>query len=189
MLRIDLLVDITRNHFLGEPLGHFEDVFLQGEKVMDGEPEQRTYCCGLTLEVFTRAYDRWLEAHPDAAPRVSAETWRDFQHQWFVPEMWGSGPSAALDANGLGRTITPEEALPGDFVQLWRVNEKGHSVIFLDWVRDDGGEITGILYWSTQKGTQGISPRVELFDSHDPEEGVIPEYTHWGRAEPSANGG
>ena len=51
---------------------------------------------------------------------------------------------------------------PGDFVQLWRHDGSGHSVIFLDWVRD-GEALVGLRYWSTQTTTNGIGEAVERF--------------------------
>jgi hypothetical protein len=56
------------------------------------------------------------------------------------------------------------DARAGDFVQIWRHRGTGHSVIFIDWVRK-GGRIQGLRYWSTQKSTQGIGYRTELFGS------------------------
>ena len=57
----------------------------------------------------------------------------------------------------------------------------GHSVIFLDWTRDDSGGITGMRYWSTQPGTNGISERVEQYG---PDGGISKEYTYFCRVEP-----
>lgn len=39
------------------------------------------------------------------------------------------------------------EAIPGDFVQFWRTNKSGYSVIFLEWEKN-ANEIVGIKYWS-----------------------------------------
>ena len=63
----------------------------------------------------------------------------------------------------LGRAIACGDARRGDFAQIWRNNGSGHSVVFLDWVREDGA-IVGLRYWSTQPATDGIGERVERFD-------------------------
>jgi hypothetical protein len=108
---------------------------------------------------------------------------------WFVQELNGPGPSAALEEFGLGRTIEADEALPGDFIQIWRTIKKGkksptgHSVIFLDWVKNEAGKISGIKYWSSQPGTKGIGNRVEYFG---PDGGINGLNTHFGRVEPKA---
>ena len=39
---------------------------------------------------------------------------------------------------------------------LPRADGLGHSVVFLGWDRDPAGASTGIRYWSSQPGTDGI---------------------------------
>lgn len=164
--------------------GCTRDLYFLGQKVMKSEEKGRTYCCGLTLEVFLEAYNRWLKDQGgEQAAGLKAEDWPRFKRLWFVENHNGPGPSAALEAFRMGKTIAAEEALAGDFVQLWRTpndkgKETGHSVIFLDWTRDGEGKITGIRYWSTQPGTQGISERVELYG---PSGGISAENTWFGR--------
>lgn len=169
----------------GEPQydGGTEDVTVAGRLLMRGEPERRTFCCGLTLEVFVRAYEQWLERHDVTPSPALGEDWDEFKRNWFVLEVNGPGPSLALEKAGLGRTIEPEEALPGDFVQLWRRNGSGHSVIFLDWVREKDGLIKGFRYWSTQPGTEGISENVEYFGDREGEKDVAWEHTYWARVD------
>jgi hypothetical protein len=48
-------------------------------------------------------------------------------------------------------------------VQLWRWSGSGHSVIFVNWVRDENQQITGMRYWSSQRATNGIGYRTEYF--------------------------
>lgn len=170
--------------------GATEDIYLQGKKVMKGEKEKRSYCCGLTLEVFLKSYKKWLAEHGgERASAIPADKWSKFQGLWFVQELNGPGPSAALEEFNLGRRIDPDGALPGDFIQIWRTvkegrkNPSGHSVIFLDWARDDGGNITGIRYWSTQPGTEGIGVQTEYFK---PNGGINGMYTYFSRVEPRA---
>jgi hypothetical protein len=105
--------------------GCTRDLSLAGVRVMKGEPQRRTYCCGLTLEVFLRSYIRWLETRGgEQASAVAPADWPEFQKYWFVLEKNGPGPSAALEKFKLGRTIPMNEALPGDFVQIWRTHSK-----------------------------------------------------------------
>lgn len=173
--------------------GVSSDVYFRGVKVMDGEPRRRTFCCGLTLEVFTKAYGEYLQRHggEEKSP-LTADRWDDFQALWFVKEVNGDGPGAALVQYKLGRNISKAEALPGDFVQIWRRPKKdkktgsGHSVIFLEWVRDEKRAVTGFKYWSTQEKTKGIHENIEYFAPPEAEDGVADEFTHWSRVEIAA---
>jgi len=139
--------------------------------------------------VFLRAYKEWLKYHGGEEASVLTPTnWKEFQRLWFVVEKNGPGPSAAAESFGLGKTIPRVEARPGDFVQIWRTANKngkvsGHSVIFLDWVRDAQGNPSGFRYWSTQPGTKGIHEVTEHFG---PDGGMSEEYTYFCRIEPSA---
>jgi hypothetical protein len=164
--------------------GCTEDLYFGGEKVMEGEPGRRTFCCGLTLEVFVKAYNTWLEQHPEAEAAITPSDWSEFQRLWFVPAVNESGPSAAIESFGLGRTIDKPEVRPGDFVQIWRRQGSGHSVIFLDWERGESGQVTGFRYWSSQPSTDGIAVNTEHFAPVDAERGVADEHTHWGRVDP-----
>ena len=174
----------------GNYSGCTRDLYLCGKRVMKGEPQKRTYCCGLTLEVFLVSYEKWLEKHGgENASLISPDDWQRFQKLWFVENTNGPGPSAALEEFRLGRTIEPDMALPGDFVQIWRTPKEGktiptgHSVIFLNWVRDKADKIEGMRYWSTQPGTNGISERIEYFGSKG---GIAGENTHFARVIPDA---
>ncbi len=159
------------------------DVYLQGEQVMRGEPGGRTFCCGWTLEVFVEAWQRWLDRRPESSDSsLRAEDFDEFKRLWYVTDLNGPGPSAALEAFDLGREISWTDALPGDFVQIWRTeNDKGkttgHSVIFLRWV-DDG---RGFEYISTQKSTNGIGIRTEYFGTYG---NMTTVYTYFGRVDP-----
>ncbi len=170
--------------------GGTKDIYLDGRKVMKGEPKQQTYCCGLTLEIFLESYKKWLKNNGgEKASMVLPEQWAHFKKLWFVEQVNGPGPSAALEAYQLGMTIEPDDALAGDFVQIWRTPKQGktkpsgHSVIFLNWVLDDTGKIKGFKYWSTQPGTNGISEREEYFG---PDGGINGQTTHFGRVMPKA---
>jgi hypothetical protein len=167
------------------------DLFLNDQKVMKGEENKRTFCCGYTLEVFLKAYNEYLVLHKgEVEEKLTPENFKKFKGFWYVKDVNGPGPSAALEQFGLGKTITRDEVLPGDFVQIWRrwdkekkKNGSGHSVIFLEWVKDEAGKVTGFKYISTQKSTTGIGERVEMFGAPEESKGVAHEFTHWGRVE------
>ncbi len=168
--------------------GATQDIYLQGKKVMRGNEKSQTYCCGVTLEVFLKSYKKWLRGHGgETASVITADQWPAFQKLWFVEEVNGPGPSAAIEKFGMGKTLDPEQALPGDFIQVWRTLKEGkttpsgHSVIFLRWEKNASGAITGIRYWSSQPGTKGIGEQVEYFG---PNGGINAVSTWFGRVEP-----
>ncbi|MEI7635110.1 MAG: hypothetical protein WCK47_12615 [bacterium] len=156
------------------------DILLNGQLVMRGEQKGRTYCCGLTLEVFYRA----IEGKKPAHYTWTSETAELFKRLWFCRVRYSPGPEEALLAYGMGRRIaSPDKALPGDFVQIWRCDKTGHSVIFLSWARDAAGKIQAMHYWSTQPGTKGIGFTAELAGKSG--NMIDPQKTSITRLEPS----
>lgn len=145
--------------------GATRDVYFMGKKVMRGDPEKknRCYCCGLTLQVFYETLNEYVrDGHTLPSSFPLPEKAKDFQHLWFCPELKSPGPVLALEKYGLGHRVTNlNDAQPGDFVQFWRNNGSGHSVIFISWDSNTSGTITGLNYWSTQKATNGIGYRTE----------------------------
>lgn len=140
--------------------GATADVYLDGQKVMSGEPKHRSFCCGLTLQVFTS----YLNSNDAKTTGITPDQFKDFQRLWFCTDLFAPGPADALTSYNLGQKLPRlEDALPGDFVQLWRKNKSGHSVIFINWIYGTKGERVGIQYWSTQPATDGIGFRSELF--------------------------
>ncbi len=140
-----------------------------------------THCVGVTFEILWRT----LEKLPDGPARqgLTARSAERLRRLWFVPIAGGMGAAEALPALGLGRRIESlEEARPGDFVQVW-AGEWGHSMIFLQWVRDDRGAITGLSYWSSQPWTDGMG--VSEIAVGSAEGAVKPEHIFVGRAEPA----
>lgn len=139
--------------------GSTTDVLLNNQLVMKGEPKGRTFCCGLTLEVFYR----YINMKPALAAKVLEDP-ATFKSDWFCREIFSPGPQDALEATGLGKQVTdPDDALPGDFVQIWRNDKSGHSVMFVNWLWNGTGEIIGLQYWSTQTATEGIGFNSEIF--------------------------
>lgn len=130
--------------------GVTRDLYYGSDVIARADEQERTYCCGLTFEVWFRACNERL--------RLQTKELRRLKLDWYVATGKRGGPVDALVSRGLGMKVeTIEDAKPGDFVQLWRESGSGHSVIFLELV--DGG----IRYWSTQTATNGIGERRELF--------------------------
>jgi len=118
-----------------------------------------TYCSGFTFAVAIKAAtERGL------LKGKTTEQVQSFQKEWYgATKATGETQSAyAIEKLGIGKPVAIKDAKPGDFLQLWRTNKSGHSVVFLDWVIDAGRPI-GVKYRSTQKSTNGIGDRVEYF--------------------------
>lgn len=164
--------------------GVTRDIYYQGEKILRGDGKGSTYCSGLTLEVFLKAVDAYLFDKKSADKKeqlvlynypnaykiknqigsIRPDNFNLFQFLWFCPKLDATGPEEALATFGMGTMIRNwSEVRPGDFIQYWRWNKSGHSVIFIDWVRDASQAIIGIKYWSTQSKTNGIGYNIEYF--------------------------
>jgi hypothetical protein len=145
--------------------GNARTLRYDGRVLCEGDPEGRCHCCGLTFEVFLQAWERWCKqvGRPYRIKDFDLEKVRRLQTEWFGSPEDRSTLHTALVGNGLGVRVTDwEQARAGDFVQLWRRNGTGHSVIFKSW-RREGGRIVGLTYWSTQSSTRGIAENTELF--------------------------
>jgi hypothetical protein len=146
--------------------GTTRDVWYQGALVAEADPYGRCYCVGLTWEVYMRAFQAAdLASGGDGTLNgMTISDLEEFQTDWYVRELLGAGASDALESYGIGwRVASLSDVKPGDFVQLWRNNGTGHSVIFQDWERDGTGAIVGLDYWSTQSSTEGIDFNDEYF--------------------------
>ena len=140
--------------------GATTDVVVAGEVVMRGEPKSRSFCCGLTLELFYKT----LGSRQELEDLWTSSTGSAFKELWFCTALNAPGPEDAMTSYTIGERIERrEDVLPGDFVQIWRNSGSGHSVIFVDWARDKQGKVVGLHYWSTQPGTNGIAFTAELF--------------------------
>jgi hypothetical protein len=135
------------------------DIRHEGDLILKAQ-EKGTYCSGFTFCVaMEAAQERGL------LKGKSADAVRQFQKQWYgsTKEAAERQCALAVEQLGIGREVKSlADAQPGDFMQIWRTNKSGHSVLFLDWVRE-GGQIVGIKYRSSQKSTDGVGDRVEYF--------------------------
>jgi hypothetical protein len=143
---------VSRDLFVGQ--------VCLGRSAEDGA----TYCCGVTLEVFIRAWGRWCDAQsrPAGLAHMSPSQMHAFVSTWFCPQLGDSGAVEALVSSGLGFRVDADKARPGDFCQFWRSTDRacasGHSVIFLGWEEVEG---SCIRYWSSQSVTRGVGEHHE----------------------------
>ena len=138
-----------------------------------------TYCSGFTFSVVMEtAQQRGL------LRGKNAEEVRRFQKEWYgIPKEAAETQCAlAVENLGIGRHIKKlSDAEPGDFIQLWRINKSGHSVVLVEWIHDKG-QVVGFKYRSSQKSTDGIGDRVEYFSDAPGRDGkVLRERTYAAR--------
>jgi hypothetical protein len=164
--------------------GSPEEIRFKGEKILSAA-EGGTYCCGYTFAVVMRAAEaRGLLR--DKTP----EQIRRFQKEWYGATNADKDKlcALALPNLGIGREVPFDEAKPGDFCQFWR-GKGGHSVIFLNWIEENGEKI-GIRYRSSQTSTDGIGDRNEYFKAvHGQKDPLNRDRTYFGRLNAKAAAG
>jgi hypothetical protein len=144
-----------------------EEIRFKGERIL--EKGQHTYCSGFTFAVVMKA-----AAERDLLRDKSPEELRKFQKQWYGATKKSAETQCAYAVQilGIGEPVAPEQAEPGDFLQFWRTNKSGHSVVFLDWVMDEGQPV-GVKYRSSQTATNGIGDGVEYFGGVSGKKGLV----------------
>lgn len=165
--------------------GVTQDLCYQGDVIAhaNADSSRSSYCCGLTFEVYYRSIMKALEdiGAEEDLNGMSVSDFEDFISRWFVQEKNGDGPGLALIPYGLGKRIkNMADVRKGDFVQIWRTSGSGHSVIFIEWTLNDAGDTTGMTYWSTQPGTNGVNYNTEYFKGYGGK--VDKAVTHYSRA-------
>jgi hypothetical protein len=144
-----------------------EEIRFKDERIL--AKGKGTYCCGFTFAVAMEvAQERELLADNQPADI------RAFQKQWYgaTEESREIQCAMAVEKLGIGRRVEPDASRPGDFLQFWRTNKSGHSVLFVEWVEVDGRRV-GFKYRSSQGSTKGIGDRVEYFADADRKEGLV----------------
>ena len=132
--------------------GVTEDLIYKGTRIAKSEEQKRTYCCGLTFEVW---FKEAMELNIDlGTPRDV----KNIKAEWFVARGGRKGPVDALIGRGLGCELIGLKGEEGDFAQLWRKSGSGHSVIVVEHTDKY------LKYWSTQPITNGIGIRTEFFE-------------------------
>ena len=152
-----------------------------GQVILEKTSADGTYCSGVTFTVVMEAARRL-----DLLRDVPAEQVKQFQRHWYGTDAASAETQCvyAMQQLGVGQAVEPEDARPGDFVQFWR-EKSGHSVVFLDWIRDEQGQRQGLRYWSSQKATDGMGVHREWFrgsrDAAGKEGSVDPDRLYIGR--------
>jgi hypothetical protein len=142
--------------------GVTQDMWYKGMVVAKAYPDgsRCSYCCGYTFEVFLRAMklrnvQKGLD--PDDFNGMGFNDLFNMLQLWYI-EGKGDSEQRGITSYGLGYAITNfEDARPGDFLSYSTTPPGGHSVVFVDWVRDDQKKIVGLKYFSSNlSGTHGV---------------------------------
>jgi hypothetical protein len=152
------------------------DIRFDGKTIL--AKGKATYCSGFTFAVAMKA-----AAERGLLKGKTTEQVHAFQKEWYgaTKESGETQCAYALEKLGIGKRIAIKDAMPGDFLQLWRTNKSGHSVVFLEWVTDAVRPI-GVKYRSTQTSTNGIGDRVEYFNGTPGKKGAVdPKRLYFGR--------
>ncbi len=142
------------------PIGY--DLQLLGKEVLKA-PRSTSYCSGASYTAFIESLNLIMNdsilkptrhelmrmQEPDGSRR------NDGVKFWGV---WNSDGYGSFDAlveySQMGKKIKPEQAIPGDFMNISWKTGIGHSVVFLGWLKIDG--VPHVAYWSSQKSTNGL---------------------------------
>ncbi len=131
------------------------------------EPARTTsYCSGSSYSAFIEGMNLLFDDYNAETDPSQFEALRmqepDGGRREDGIKMWGHWNAdgygnhfALVQYSGIGDTLSPHRARPGDFMNISWNNGGGHSVIFLGWYKDRQDSLN-VLYWSSQKSTNGL---------------------------------
>jgi len=143
------------------PIGY--NLKFMGSELLNA-PRTSSYCSGASYTAFIESLNLILDSVSLDSIRCDAirmQEWNGSRREDGV-KLWGNWNAdgygsydAMVSYTGIGIKINPEQARPGDFVNISWKSGIGHSVVFLGWYKENGQNF--ICYWSSQKSTNGIS--------------------------------
>jgi hypothetical protein len=153
------------------PIGY--ELKLFGKSLLN-PPRKTSYCSGSSYSAFIEALNILL---PDGEKRISADRLESLRMQepdggrredgvkfWGHWNDDGFGSQFALvQYSGAGIEVKPRDARPGDFMNISWKSGLGHSVVFLGFFKDKDGT-KKLLYWASQKGTNGLGDQASAID-------------------------
>ncbi len=110
--------------------------------------------------------------------KISRAVWNEFtstKGKAYGYINFQANPKALVEDLGIGKgkvlrsAQIPDKLWPqkGDYVQIRRTNGGGHSVVFLDYLRDHLGNHVGVCYWSSNPATNGYGKQCEPLETID----------------------
>lgn len=145
--------------------GISRDIHYLGQQYIKADEKKRSYCSGITFQVFMEAYELYNTDRDrnGIGDITNLEELEEFRCKWYGVGGDRRTIKHALESSGLGyQAADLSEVQAGDFVQLWRFNGSGHTVIFINWVKNTDGQIIGFHYWSSNSRL-GPSYQTEYF--------------------------
>ncbi len=168
------------------PIGY--PLKLDGQDLID-PPRSTSFCTGASYAAFIEALNIWLPQGrsatnatnrlPETVPiRLSQDRLEALRMQEFNGgrredgvKFWGHWNAdgfgnhfALVQYSRMGERLKPDDARPGDFLNISWKSGLGHSTVFLGWCLDQQGR-KAVRFWSSQKGTNGIGDQVSTLDS------------------------
>lgn len=136
-------------------------------------PRSTSYCSGSSYAAFIEGLNLIFNPTTSISPdRLEALRMQepDGGRREDGVKMWGNWNAdgwgtdfALVQYSGAGTAIKPNHLRPGDFLNISWKSGNGHSVIFLGWYVNAAGS-KQILYWSSQKGTNGLGDQFSSLD-------------------------
>lgn len=171
---IELLIKEDSNLGYGDGQ-HTRSLYYNGDLIF-AVKDRTSHCVGITMQTLVMAMNKYYADTQDS--RVwnmpsSWLKWEPFKHCWYVDSAIKCyGARDALVKYGLGEKVDDFSKLkPADFVNYDRTNGTGHSVIFLNYLYDDGtsgieykSNAIGFKYFSSQGSTNGAGYKNAFFE-------------------------
>ncbi len=176
--KVQATTDSGGGYFIGisaipteSPIGY--PLQLLGKNLID-PPRKTSYCSGSSYAAFIEGIDILLKnqsqkldsAHSESLRMQELDGGRREDHIKFWGKWNADGYGnhfALIQYANMGKLIKPEQARPGDFMNISWKNGGGHSVIFLGWYLEHSGE-KKLLYWSSQQRTNGFGDDLVSID-------------------------
>ena len=91
----------------GSWLGTTQDIYYLEQLVAEGDLFNRSYCVGLTWEVFMRAWEQEAAQHNlTSINGMDNGELTEFRIDWYVRDLYGSGVVEAVENYGIGEQVT-----------------------------------------------------------------------------------
>ncbi len=149
------------------PIGYNINLF---SKQLLNASRTTSYCSGSSYAAFIETLNLMYKNKPQVITDERFESLRmqelDGSRREDGEKFWGHWNAdgfgnhfALVQYSGLGKKINPNNARPGDFLNISWKKGGGHSVIFLGWYINEDEEKC-VVYWSSQTRTNGLGDEV-----------------------------
>jgi len=153
------------------PLGY--NIEFLGRTLLDA-PRTTSYCSGSSFGAFIEGLNFIFE---NKGKKIDDKQYyalrmqeKDGGRREDHTEFWGEWNAdgygnhfALVQYSGMGTRIKPNQARPGDFLNVSWKSGLGHSVVFLGWYKDKDDK-KHVMYWSSQRATNGYSDQIVPLD-------------------------